>query len=137
MEDTFYWILYEEEKALEHLSNGKLTLKEIHLLEAVFKAQKFGNNSFSNIANSLRITLGTLTESYKKLEKKGYLSKEQDKKDKRIFYIVPTPIAQMINDEHTKWHKSLINAMIKTIPEDDLPNFILAIKNLRDFFKKE
>jgi len=136
MVDTFYSILHEEERALENLSNGKLTLKEIHVIEAVFKAQKTNNNTFSNIAGALRISLGTLTEAFAKLEKKGYLIKEQDQNDKRVFYIVPTPIAQMINAEHTKWHKKLIDDMIKTIPENDLPNFIDAMKNLREFFKK-
>ncbi|MCL2847693.1 MAG: MarR family transcriptional regulator [Firmicutes bacterium] len=136
MVDTFYSILHEEERALEHLSNGKLTLKEIHLIEAVYKEEQKSNNTFSGVANNLRISLGTLTEAYKKLEKKGYLTKKQDKYDKRVYYIMPTPIALLINDEHTKWHKSLIDAMIKTIPENDLPNFILAIKNLRDFFRQ-
>jgi DNA-binding MarR family transcriptional regulator len=135
MEDTFYSILYEEENALEYLTDGKLSLKEIHLIEAVFKTQKADANTFSGIAAALRISLGTLTESYKKLEKKGYLKKEQDKNDKRVFYIVPTFIAKIINDEHTAWHKKLIDNVLKTIPEPEIENFVGAIKSLRDFFK--
>ena len=137
MVDIFYSILNKEEKALEYLSNGKLTLKEIHVIEQVFKTLKTGNNTFSNIANGLKISLGTLTESFSKLEKKGYLIKEQDKNDKRVFYIVPTPIAQMIDAEHTKWHKQLIDNIINKVPDADLVNFINSIQKLREFFKKK
>ena len=130
MVDCFYSILRDEEQALESLSNGKLSLKEIHVIEAVFKTQKTNSNTFSNIANMLRVKLGTLTESFSKLEKKGYLTKEQDKIDKRVYYIVPTRLGEMINTEHTKWHQELIANVVKTIPEDDIPIFIDGMKNL-------
>ena len=137
MVSCFYSILSDEERALESLTNGKLTIKEIHFIEAVFKTQKTGANTFSNIANMLGVALGTLTKAFLKLESKGYLAKIQDKNDKRIFYIVPTRIAQVINDEHTKWHQKLIEDVVATIPEKDLENFIDGMKNLCEFFKKK
>jgi len=137
MVDIFYSILNKEEKDLEYLSNGKLTMREIHVIEAVFKTLKTKTNTFSGIASLLKISLGTLTESFNRLQKKGYLTKEQDQTDKRIFYIVPTPIAQMVNDEHTKWHKKLIDNIITTVPDEILADFIGAMQKLGEHLKKD
>jgi DNA-binding MarR family transcriptional regulator len=133
----FYSILSDEERALESLSNGKLTLTEIHIIEAVFKAKKTGDNNFSNIANVLRVSLGTLTKAFNKLAAKGFLAKERDKTDKRVFYIIPTPLAEMIEKEHAGWHRKLMDEIIKNIPEKDLENFIDAVKNLAESFKRK
>ena len=137
MVDIFYSILNKEEKALEYLSNGKLTLKEIHVIEAVFKALRGGQNTFSGVAGILGISLGTLTEAFSKLEKKGYLTKERDEVDKRVFYIMPTPIAQMIDAEHTRWHREMIDSIVKAVPETDLANFVNSMQKLGEFIKRD
>ena len=115
--------------------NGKLTLKEIHVIEAVFKTMKTGDNNFSNIANMLGITLGTLTTAFAKLNQKGYLLKERHPQDKRIYYIIPTRLAEMINDEHTKWHEKLVNGVVTTLPEDELKSLVEVLKHLETFLK--
>jgi len=137
MVSCFYSILEEEQQALETITNGKLTIKEIHLIEAVFRTQKTGTNTFTNIASILRVALGTLTKAFIKLQSKGFLTKERDKTDKRIFYILPTKLAGIINDKHIEWHEKLMDSVIRNIPERDIENFIDAIKNLSETFKKK
>jgi len=131
----FYSILSAEERTLESISNGKLSLKEIHVIEAVFKAKSTNENNFSTIAKLLGVTLGTLTISFSKLEKKGYLVKEQHKNDKRIYYIEPTRLAELINDEHAAFHKKMIGGIIETVTEEELENLVGALNILNNFFK--
>ena len=130
----FYSILQAEEKNLESVTNGAVTLKEIHLIEAVFQTMATGENNFSTIAKKLKITLGTMTIAFAKLEKKGYLVKEQDKKDKRFFYIKPTRLAEFINEEHAKFHEKLIDGVVRTLDEEEQRNIVSALKHLKQFF---
>lgn len=134
--NCFYSILGAEERAMEAISNDKLSLKEIHLIEAVFKAKATGENNFSTIAKLLRITLGTLTTSFSKLEKKGYLVKEQHKNDKRVYYIEPTRLAELINNEHTAFHQQMVDGIIESLSEPEQGQLTDALKVLEDFFNE-
>lgn len=134
--NCFNSILRAEEKALESITNGTLTIKEIHLIEAVFKSKAVDENCFSTIASMLGISVGTLTSSFSKLEKKGYLYKEQDPNDKRIFYIVPTRLAEIINSEHEKFHHDMIDKIIDIFPETDVDHLAKMLRTLEKFFLK-
>ena len=132
--DCFYSILSAEEKNLEAVTNGAVTLKEIHLIEAVFQSKQSGENNFSTIAKKLKVTPGTLATAFAKLEKKGYLVKEQDKKDKRIFYVNPTRLAEFINNEHTKFHEKLIEGVSCALSDEEQHNLAHSLKHLKQFF---
>jgi len=133
----FYSILDAEQKALASISDGKLSLKEIHVIEAVYKAKAVGKNTFSYIASILNIVLGTLTTSYTRLEEKGFLTKRQDKKDKRVFYIEPTQLGEFVNTKHNEWHQRMVDGIMKTVPAKDLDNLISALDVLTKFFMHE
>lgn len=130
----FYSILNAEEKAIAAITNGELSLSEIHVIEAVIKAQAVFENNYSNIAKILGITLGALTKSYNKLESKGYLKKEQAEDDKRIYYIVPTQAAEAVNREHAAFHKKMVSSIAKKLPKRDLNNLADALDALYKFF---
>ena len=132
----FNSILRMEENALEPITNGTLTIKEIHFIDAVFRAQAVGENCFSTIAGFLGITIGTLTKSFLRLEKKGYLTKEQDKDDKRIFYIVPTRLAELIRKEHAAFHEKMIDSVVRKVSPDQLNVLLDALKILDPFFSE-
>ncbi len=133
--ECFYSILKAEERALESISNSALTLKEIHVIEAVFKCMSEGKNNFSQVAEMLDVTLGTLTASFSKLEKKGYLMKQQAEFDKRNFYIIPTRLAEMVNEEHTRFHEKMVDGIAASLNEQDAQNMIKALKELARYFK--
>lgn len=137
MEECFYSILDYEKRILEPLVNGKLTIREIHLVDMVSRLQKIGDNNFSGIADKLGITLGTLTTAFNKLEKKGYLKKERYLIDNRVYYITTTPLAEKVLSEHAKWHEKLIESVQQVVPEKDLDNLINAFKSLTEYFRKK
>ena len=131
---TFNHILNMHEKALESVTGGLLSIKEIHFIEAVFKSKAVGENCFSVIANMLGVTIGTLTTSYNRLESKGYLYKEQDTEDKRIYYIMPTELAEIVNTAHAKFHAELIDGVVQKFPANDLTELASMIKTIKKHF---
>ena len=89
--NVFYEILKAEEQSISSIEFPNLSLREIHLLEKIYLAEKNGSdNSSAAIAAALRITPGTLTTAASLLEKKGYLSRQKDKNDKRIVRLTVT-----------------------------------------------
>ncbi|MDR1698083.1 MAG: MarR family transcriptional regulator [Erysipelotrichaceae bacterium] len=132
--DCFYSILRAEERVLSNLSQRKLSLKEIHVIDAVFCERKVHRNSFSNIAKTLGITLGTLTTSFNRLERKGYLMKKRDETDKRIFYIDLTPLGELINEEHLRFHDTIVDQITKRLDQKELDCLTKALDILNKYF---
>jgi len=128
----FYNILNVAEKAIEAFSEGDLSLKEIRLIDAVYKSA--GNNNFSNVAKVLGVTLGTLTTAFSRLEKKGYLYKVQDDGDKRIFYIEPTPHGTEMYKQYKIFHEKMFAGIVSSMSEVQLENMIAALGSLDKFF---
>ena len=63
-----------------------LSLRELHLIEEVCRAEEEGrDNRATAIAAAQRVTAGTLTTAVTLLEKKGYLERRRDEKDRRAF----------------------------------------------------
>ena len=61
-----------------------LSLRELHLIEEVCRAEEEGrDNRATAIAAAQRVTAGTLTTAVTLLEKKGYLERRRDEKDRR------------------------------------------------------
>jgi len=133
----FYSILDAEQKALASISNGKLSLKEVHVIDAVFMAKAVGNNTFSHIASVLNIVFGTLTTSYTRLERKGYLTKRQDKNDKRVFYIEPTQLGEFVNVKHAEFHQRMVEGIINQLPKAEVDSLISSLAVLDTFFKEQ
>jgi DNA-binding MarR family transcriptional regulator len=132
----FNSILRAEEDALETITNGKLTIKEIHFIEHVFKTRERGENTFSNIADALGVTLGTLMASFSRLEKKGYLTKEPCTRDKRTSFVIPTHLAEFIYQEHTNFHNNMIDAIVATLKESEIEQIVYLLERLARFISK-
>ena len=133
--NCFYSILSTEEKALESISNGELSLKEVHLIAAVFKTKAVKKNNFSTVARVLRITLGTLTTSFSKLERKGYFKKVRHETDKRVFYIEPTEKATIIHSEHVIFHEKMMEGIMNSVSSEQIDGIIDSLSKVDSYLK--
>lgn len=82
--DIFNRILVIEEMSLKTSQFSDVSLKEMHTIEIIGKHK---NVTPSDIARELMITLGTVTTSLNKLEKKGYIERTRSKTDRRVVYL--------------------------------------------------
>lgn len=132
--DVFNYILRSEEKALTEIAGGQLSIKEIHVIEAVCNAAKSGNNTMSELAERLKVTTGTLTVSVNTLIKKGYLIRQKDDLDKRTVRILPCPKSEEVNAQHLQYHLQMVQAMTDRLDVNQISNITEALKILKNFF---
>ena len=125
-----------EERAVSSFSNDELTPKEMHLITATCVTKEKKKNNFTNIAKLLGITLGTLTTSFNRLAKKGFLSKVPSLKDKRIYYIEPSENAVAMYHEFTNFHMKMVDGIVTTLEPAQLDILINSLEKLDTFFRK-
>lgn len=131
--DLFNYILLVEEKNLRD-HGVTLSMTEVHILESIDKSE---SNMMSAIAKRLMVTQGTLTVSTSKLEKKGYVERIKDEKDKRIVRLKLSEKARGVLDEHDRFHEEMIEKLLNEIELDKEQELILSLRNLMQFFKSK
>ncbi len=134
--EVFNQILKTEELSIDLEGFKNLSLKELHVIEAVCIGGEQGrDNCSAAIAESLRITPGTLTIAVALLEKKGYLIRHRDEKDKRIVRISPTDLGRRANACHGRFHDEMIKDILSILNEDEAAVFIRALGCISSFFR--
>ena len=129
----FNYILYIEEKNLKE-RGVPLTMHEVHTLQAINKAE---DNSMTHIARVCMVSKSTLTSNISNLEKKGYVVRFKDEKDKRINRVTITEKAYEVLKVHDEFHENMINKTIgdTAIHENEL--LIETLENLLGYFRAE
>ena len=125
---TYNKIIYHEEKILKDLHG--LTLKECHTIDVIYNTMRTKNNTSSNIAKLLGITLGTLTTNIDRLCEKGYVSRDKSDKDKRITVINLTELGMTIRKKHELSHKKLIRSAIEKLSTSEKVSLMNAINKI-------
>lgn len=136
--DVFNSILYLEDNFISDRLDSKVTVNEVHVLEAISLSKK---RSMGAIAKKLMITEGTLTTSVNRIVSKGYLTKNRDETDKRVFLLELTEAAEEVMDVHKEFHDRMMNHVIDNpnIDEklvDSLQSLKLFFNQLKDEYKK-
>ncbi len=77
-------ILKIEENALRAGEYREISVRDMHIIEAVCAAGGENDNRTTAVARDLGVTTGTLTVAVNSLVKKGYIERRQDPKDRRV-----------------------------------------------------
>lgn len=128
-------ILREEEKVLAQIANGRISVKEVHLIEAIYKAKQQGDTTLGNISKILGVSQGTLTVAVTVLEKKGYVVRVQNPNDRRSYSLSCTKLGEYINEEHIKFHNDMVASVIDHLNEKELEALAKGLDRLHVFFK--
>ncbi len=134
---VFNQILSWEEQSFKDMGITEITLRELHVIEAVYALLEGRHNRMTEIAKYLAITPGSLTTAVNCLVKKGYLSREQAEFDRRIVFIVPTHKAEKVNSLHQKFHARLIEEITFGIREEDIDVIMGILNNLNISFEEK
>lgn len=134
--DVFHILLKNEEKYMKQEGYTNLSLKELHVIEAVRQAERSGqSNQAANIAGSLHITAGTLTATVRLLEKKGYLVRQRDEKDRRVVRIHTTEAGRRAGETHQQFHEGQVKNALTILEEGEMEALLHALCNLSSFFR--
>lgn len=130
----FYDILHIEEKAMKNTEFANLSITEIHTIEAIGTE---GNRTMGEIAHDLRITVGTLTTAINRLIKKGYAERKRIEEDRRVVLVSLTEKGKDVFDEHSVFHKEMIEAILENFEDGDLEVLTKALGKATRFFEKK
>ena len=134
---VFNEILRTEERDLA-AEYPKLSLREIHLIDAVCRAADRGlDNRATAIAAAQGVTAGTLTTAVTLLEKKGYLERRRDEKDRRAVRILPTAAARAANAVHARFHREMVDGLLAVLTEEETGVLVRALGHLAGFFQEK
>lgn len=122
-----------EEMALRSLSKNTLSISELHMLDVV------GRNgcTVTDIAQSMGISMPSATIAVKKLEKKGYVTKERDANDARKVVIRLTLEGRKAEAAHHWFHRQMVHNVEKAVPVQDQKTLLYAMRELNVFFKQK
>ena len=121
-----------EEKAVITEEFKDLTNNDMHIIEAIGLGT--GNN-MSTIAKKLGITVGSLTTSMNSLVNKKYAVRHRSEEDRRIVNIQLTEKGAQAYHHHANFHKKMVEAVVETLDEEEIPVLTKALDNLYQFFK--
>ncbi len=131
---VFNQIMRIEEVKLKSFGSD-LSVKEAHVIEAVVASGE--NNTMTEIAKRLGVTVGSLTVAISTLKKKGYVSREKSNQDKRRIHILPTEKAITINQLHEGFHAEMTRAAIAAVSETELTVLVQALEGINTYFAHE
>ena len=132
---VFHTILRIEEKALTQLGVRDLSMREIHIIEAISDAKT--QNQTSAIAETLGITAGSLTVAVNTLERKGYIERVKDDKDKRVVRLCLTEKAKLPNERHKAFHHEMIDAVLSQLTPEEASFLLKGLMKITHYFKEK
>lgn len=133
---SFNSVLRREEKSLEKFCDGKISVKEFHVIEQI-GAAKNGKNSMGDIAGALDITIGTLTVAVKTLVAKGLVKREACENDKRSMRLSLTPLGEECDKTHTKFHEELVDKIYNKLNKQEQKVLAESLEVVQKFFKEK
>lgn len=130
--ELFNYILLLEERNLKKHGLTKLSITEIHIIEAVAKAQ---TPSMSEVATKLMVTPGTLSTSVNRIVQKGYLESARSETDRRVVLLSLTDKGHEAYAIHEAFHEKMISKILKNTNFKDDELLKGSLVKLMEFFK--
>lgn len=127
-------ILQIEEKTLKSGPLSDLSVTELHTLEAI---GMYTERTMSEVAQDLKITVGTLTTAINKLIKKEYVERKRIEEDRRVVLIRLTKKGKLAFRLHEKFHNDMVNETISGLSEHEEEVLISSLERLNTFFKEK
>jgi DNA-binding MarR family transcriptional regulator len=131
--ETFNDILQIEHRALKEGVLNDLSITEIHTIDAI---GMYKYRTMTQVAQDLKITVGTLTTAINKLLKKGYVDRKRGEEDRRSVMITLTRKGKLAYRIHGKFHYHMVHETIDGLNNEEEEILIKSLEKLNDFFKK-
>ncbi len=128
-------ILRIEEESLRRQGIRGLSMREIHVLQAIMESGE--ENTMSAVASRLHVTVGSLTVAINTLARKGYVERRRSSQDKRRIHLLLTPRATEVNRLHQDFHRELTDAMLREIPPERLALICQGLDGVAAYFEKQ
>lgn len=129
----FREVLMIEETAIRNSDFSDVSIKEVHTLNAIGLEK---DKTVSDIAHDLSITKGTASVSVQRLVDKGYIKREPDLEDRRVYRLSLTKDGKLIYRLYRKFHIDMVKSSIEGLEDDEIPILIKGLSNLYDYLNR-
>ena len=129
----FRSIMDVEEKAIITREFQDITNNDMHVIQAIGTGEP---KNMSTIAKELSVTVGTLTIAMNSLVKKGYVTRERGKEDRRVVYISLSEKGRHAYQHHKQFHHDMIEAILQDLTPDETESLVKALAKLNLWFRK-
>ena len=119
--DIFNNVVIIEEASLKNSKFNDVSLKEMHTIDVI---GTHPDTTPSAVAKELMLTLGTVTTSLNKLEKKGYIVRTRSSVDRRVVHL------------HRRFHKSMVMRITEGFNDEELKVMSKGLENLHAFLEE-
>ena len=127
---TYREITRIEELVLRRLSKNTLSIAELHMLDAIGRT----GCTVTDIARSMGISMPSATIAVKKLEQKGYVTKDRDPDDARRVCIRLTLEGRKAEAAHHWFHRQMVSNIEKAFSHDEKDMLLKTIGAMNTFF---
>lgn len=124
--DEFYKLYYKIEQLHLDTTIKCLTTNEIHIINAIGQDKI----TMNDLADRLDITMGTISVSVNKLEKKKFIYREKSTQDKRKIYVALTKKGEVAYNFSGDFNVSIIEKATEKIDKKDLKTFYEVFKKM-------
>lgn len=134
--EVFNLINLLEERTLKESIYSNLSVREMHIIEAIDILSLENKNTMTLIADKLHITVGSLTTAIGVLVRKGYVERRRSDIDKRVIFIHLTEKGIGASETHKVFHEQMIENACKKLDDREMDSLVSALDNMSAFFGK-
>ncbi len=125
-----------EEQCLKHICASDLSVRELHVIEAVASLAQTGGNTMAETAKYLRVSPASLTAAVNVLVKKGYLKREYSPVDRRVIYVYLTERGDEANRKYLSFVRDLMVYIGEDLEEEVADKMIDALMKAVEYFER-
>jgi len=125
--DIFNNVVIIEEASLKNSKFNDVSLKEMHTIDVI---GTHPDTTPSAVAKELMLTLGTVTTSLNKLEKKGYIVRTRSSVDRRVVHLSLSKKGRLVYRLHRRFHKSMVMRITEGFNDEELKVMSKGLENL-------
>jgi len=125
-------VLKVEESVMKKAKADNLSVTEIHTLEAIGKGEA---KTMTHVADTLKISVSTLTAAINKLVTKGYVNRFRIQKDRRIVMVELSETGSRAVREHEALHLVMLKDILSKFSPTETESLIESMKNVNEFMR--
>jgi len=129
-------LISQEEQCLRRVCSPDLSIRELHVVEAVACLQADSRSTMAEIARYLHLSPASLTTAVNVLVKKGFLDREYSAEDRRVIYVRLTETGEAANRKYLDFVRNTLYEVSSDLDEDVADQMIEVLLRLSDYLDR-
>lgn len=129
-------LISQEEQCLRRVCSPDLSIRELHVVEAVACLQADSRSTMAEIARYLHLSPASLTTAVNVLVKKGYLDREYSAEDRRVIHVRLTETGEAANRKYLDFVRNMLYEIGSDLDEDVADRIIETLLRLSDYLDR-